>query len=158
MSVLIAVTIFCFVGSSILPALLLRCPKENTAYYISLVVSESHYQVLQASENNAHELLFNYVAQDLSCLPDLFEQYVSQRMDTSNFSILDVRISLSSPTGFSDGTLKIKVSISVAGRIWLYSNIMNFSQSSTDVSKRLSFKHPGLCQDNQSNPWRVDQQ
>ena len=237
--------------------------------------NSGHY--LLFSENNAHELLFNYVAQDLSCLPDLFEQYVSQRMDTSNFSILDchndntaiekikgvlitahpyykynIREILIEEIGnyFNDLLLYLRyklrqtisdyseawymeritnllypllelgdtypkdfynefqkqnneniftagqpateietfifnvpsekpvgldneirtqqaiynmlyflLDISAKGleelttpqRIWLYSNIMNFSQSSTDVSKRLSFKHPGLCQDNQSN-------
>ena len=39
------------------------------------------------SEGNDHEHLFCYVAQDLSCLPELFEQYISQRMDTSTFKL-----------------------------------------------------------------------
>ena len=46
-----------------------------------------HY--LLFSENNSHELLFYYVAQDFSCLPKLFDQYISQRMDTSTFTLHD---------------------------------------------------------------------
>lgn len=41
------------------------------------------------SENNAHEILFHYVVQDLSCLSELFDQYISQRMDTSTFKLHD---------------------------------------------------------------------
>lgn len=41
------------------------------------------------SENNSHELLFNYITKDLSCLPDLFEQYISQRMKISTFKLHD---------------------------------------------------------------------
>ena len=41
------------------------------------------------SENNSHELLFNYVVQDLSCLSELFDQYISQRMDTTTFKVHD---------------------------------------------------------------------
>ena len=44
---------------------------------------EGHY--LLFSEDNLHELLFCYVVQDLSCLPDLFDQYISQRMDIATF-------------------------------------------------------------------------
>lgn len=48
---------------------------------------EGHY--LLFSEDNSHELLFHYVVQDLSSLPELFEQYISQRMDTSTFKLHD---------------------------------------------------------------------
>lgn len=48
---------------------------------------EGHY--LLFSEDNSHELLFHYVVQDLSSLPELFEQYISQRMDTSTFKLRD---------------------------------------------------------------------
>lgn len=48
---------------------------------------EGHY--LLFSEDNSHELLFHYVAQDLSCLSELFDQYISQRMDTSTFKLRD---------------------------------------------------------------------
>lgn len=41
------------------------------------------------SEDNSHELLFHYVVQDLSCLPGLFDQYISRRMDTSTFKLYD---------------------------------------------------------------------
>lgn len=46
---------------------------------------ERHY--LLFSENNSHEHLFNYVVQDLSCLSELFDQYISQRMDTTTFEL-----------------------------------------------------------------------
>lgn len=231
-----------------------------------------HY--LLFSENNAHEFLFSYVTQNLSCLPDLFEQYISQRMDTSNFTIHDCRddnatieqikgvlvaahpyykynireilieeignyfndlllylryhlrqpipdcseawyreriigllkpllkmgdsyhrvfydrflkqnnldiytadqpdteiesfifdVPSMKPIGFDDAIrtqqaiynmLYFLLDISAKGledlttqqRIWLYSNIMNFSNSTTDVSRHLSFKHPGLYQSN----------
>lgn len=39
------------------------------------------------SADNSHIHLFDYVAKDLSCLPKLFEQYVSLRMDTTNFKL-----------------------------------------------------------------------
>lgn len=48
---------------------------------------EGHY--LLFSEDNSHELLFHYVVQDLSSLPELFNQYISQRMDTSTFKLRD---------------------------------------------------------------------
>lgn len=40
-------------------------------------------------ENNPHELLFQYVARDLSRLPELFNEYVSRRMDVSTFELHD---------------------------------------------------------------------
>ena len=48
---------------------------------------EGHY--LLFSEDNSHELLFHYVVQDLSCLPDLFDQYISQQMDIATFKLHD---------------------------------------------------------------------
>ena len=48
---------------------------------------EGHH--LLFSEDNSHELLFHYVVQDLSCLPDLFDQYISQRMDIATFKLHD---------------------------------------------------------------------
>ena len=41
------------------------------------------------SENNSHELLFQYVTQDLSCLSELFEEYVSRRIGISTFKLHD---------------------------------------------------------------------
>lgn len=48
---------------------------------------EGHY--LLFFEDNSHEILFHYVVQDLSCLPDLFDQYTSQRMDIATFKLHD---------------------------------------------------------------------
>lgn len=42
-----------------------------------------HY--LLFSDDNSHELLFHYITQDLSQLPMLFTQYISQRMDITTF-------------------------------------------------------------------------
>lgn len=39
------------------------------------------------SENNMHNLLFEYAAKDLSCLSKFFNQYISQRMDITTFEI-----------------------------------------------------------------------
>lgn len=49
--------------------------------------NEGYY--LLFSEDHSHELLFHYVVQDLSCLPGLFDQYISRRMDTSTFKLYD---------------------------------------------------------------------
>lgn len=48
---------------------------------------KGHY--LLFSENNTHDLLFNYVAQDISGLTKLFDLYISQRMDISTFKLYD---------------------------------------------------------------------
>ena len=39
------------------------------------------------SENNMHNLLFEYAAKDLSCLSKFFEHYISQRMDITTFEM-----------------------------------------------------------------------
>lgn len=41
------------------------------------------------SDDTSHELLFHYVVQDLSSLPELFDQYISQQMDASTFKLHD---------------------------------------------------------------------
>lgn len=48
---------------------------------------KGHY--LLFSENDTHDLLFNYVAQDMSGLTELFDLYISQRMDISTFELYD---------------------------------------------------------------------
>lgn len=48
---------------------------------------KGHY--LLFSENDTHDLLFNYVAQDISGLTELFDLYISQRMDISTFKLYD---------------------------------------------------------------------
>lgn len=40
------------------------------------------------SSDNTHNYLFDYVANDLSCLPKLLEQYVSKRIDTTTFELV----------------------------------------------------------------------
>lgn len=47
--------------------------------------NEGHHVLF--SEKNAHEFLFQYVTEDLSGLPELFKQYISQRIDTSTFTL-----------------------------------------------------------------------
>ena len=39
------------------------------------------------SADNTHSHLFDYVANDLSCLPKLFDQYVSERLNISTFEL-----------------------------------------------------------------------
>lgn len=39
------------------------------------------------SSDNSHNFLFDFVDKDLSCLPELFEQYVSKRIDPETFDI-----------------------------------------------------------------------
>lgn len=37
------------------------------------------------SADNMHNYLFDYVDANLSCLPEILEQYITQRIDTSDF-------------------------------------------------------------------------
>lgn len=46
-----------------------------------------NYNLHLFSSNNSHYYLFDYVTKDLSCLHELFEQYVSTRMDTTTFNL-----------------------------------------------------------------------
>lgn len=49
---------------------------------------DSGYYVL-FSADNTHNVLFDYITKDLSCLPELLEQYVAKKIDTTTFEQKD---------------------------------------------------------------------
>lgn len=47
------------------------------------------YRYFLFTADKTHDILFEYITKDLSHLPKLFEQYISKRMDTVSFEVLN---------------------------------------------------------------------